>query len=147
MGLYEFEFEFISPYATPPRIFFSPLHSNGHVRCPLRCAVARYRAPCSARGSDHISQQNRSGYRGAAIKSKNAADRALFLRVMYNDNVLGAWQKVVEKIPNVAVDGNGVTGDLAGHVAQPKSLGTHYQGLVHGGARAREGIRTKTRCE
>ena len=30
---------------------------------------------------------------------------------------------------------------------QPKSLGTHCQRLVHGGAQAREGIRTKIRCE
>ena len=75
MGLYEFEFEFISPYATPPRIFLYPLHSNGHVRCPLRCAVVRYRAPCSARGSDQISQQNRTGYRGAAMEAYGEQDR------------------------------------------------------------------------
>ena len=62
-----------SSCATPPRIFFSPLHSNGHARCPLRCAVARFRAPWPARGSGHIShQQNRTGYRGAAMETYGA---------------------------------------------------------------------------
>ena len=53
-----------------PRIFFSPLHSNGHVPCPLRTALARHRAPYSAHRSDHAGQQNRTSYRGAAMESK-----------------------------------------------------------------------------
>jgi len=44
-----------------PRIFFSPIHSNGHVfpAPPLRSALRASRAPWSTHGSDHINQQNR----------------------------------------------------------------------------------------
>ena len=49
---------------------------------PLRPPYACLRAPCSAHWSDHVSQQNRTSYRGAAMESKIGADRTVLVWII-----------------------------------------------------------------